>query len=188
MTDSWWFFTNPFEKYAKVKLEIISSSRGENKNYLKPPPSNECPRTCVLRFFKHWCRINSSKEHIFPGHRKKPAAESLLADPNRSNHSPPAFDSWQSQVSAAQRPSSTSGVHSLPASDLIWQTNFMAEKWYISGIFPANWGMDYATYHLLGEPETTIEEFQHFFLFFWKFHRLMKTRFVLDGIGIKTHS
>ena len=22
----------------------------------------------------------------------------------------------------------------------------------ISGIFPANWGMDYATYHLLGEP------------------------------------
>ena len=30
-------------------------------------------------------------------------------------------------------------------------------KWYISGIFPANWGMDYATYHLLGEPETTID-------------------------------
>ncbi len=29
-------------------------------------------------------------------------------------------------------------------------------KWYISGIFPANWGMDYAIYHLLGEPETTI--------------------------------
>ena len=22
-------------------------------------------------------------------------------------------------------------------------------KWYISGIFPANWVMDYATYHLL---------------------------------------
>ena len=31
-------------------------------------------------------------------------------------------------------------------------------KWYISGIFPATWGMDYATYHLLGEPETTIEK------------------------------
>ena len=30
-------------------------------------------------------------------------------------------------------------------------------KWYISGIFPANWGMDYATHHVLGEPETTIE-------------------------------
>ena len=31
-------------------------------------------------------------------------------------------------------------------------------KWYISGIFPANWGMDYATLcHLLTEPETTIE-------------------------------
>ena len=27
----------------------------------------------------------------------------------------------------------------------------------ISGIFPANWWMDYATYHLLGEPETTID-------------------------------
>ena len=30
-------------------------------------------------------------------------------------------------------------------------------KWYISGIFAANWGMDYATYHLLREPETTID-------------------------------
>ena len=31
-------------------------------------------------------------------------------------------------------------------------------KWYISGIFPANWGMDYATDPtFLGEPETTIE-------------------------------
>ena len=30
--------------------------------------------------------------------------------------------------------------------------------WYISGIFPAFWGMDYATYHLLGEPETAIEQ------------------------------
>ena len=34
-------------------------------------------------------------------------------------------------------------------------------KWYISGIFPANWGMDYATYHLLGEPETTIDVYIH---------------------------
>ena len=30
-------------------------------------------------------------------------------------------------------------------------------KWYISGNFPANWGMDYNPYHLLGEPETAIE-------------------------------
>ena len=30
-------------------------------------------------------------------------------------------------------------------------------KWYISGIFPANWGMDYATYHLLRAPKTTID-------------------------------
>ena len=30
-------------------------------------------------------------------------------------------------------------------------------KWYISGIFPANWGMDYATYHLLREPKITID-------------------------------
>ena len=28
---------------------------------------------------------------------------------------------------------------------------------YISGIFPANWWMDYARSHLLGEPETTID-------------------------------
>ncbi len=27
----------------------------------------------------------------------------------------------------------------------------------ISGKKPANWGMDYATYHLLREPETTID-------------------------------
>ncbi len=31
-------------------------------------------------------------------------------------------------------------------------------KWYIRGIFPANWGMDYATYHLLREPKTTIDD------------------------------
>ena len=37
-------------------------------------------------------------------------------------------------------------------------------KWYISGIFPANWGMDYATgSHLLGEPETTIDFTIYFF-------------------------
>ena len=30
--------------------------------------------------------------------------------------------------------------------------------WYISGIFPANWGMDYATYHPLKEPEKSIED------------------------------
>ncbi len=30
-------------------------------------------------------------------------------------------------------------------------------KWYISGKNTANWGMDYATYHLLGEPETSID-------------------------------
>ena len=34
-------------------------------------------------------------------------------------------------------------------------------KWYINVYkwydIPANWGMDYATYHLLGEPETTID-------------------------------
>ena len=37
---SWWLNTNPFEKYAHVKLERISPGiRGENKKYLKPPPS-----------------------------------------------------------------------------------------------------------------------------------------------------
>ena len=30
-------------------------------------------------------------------------------------------------------------------------------KWYISGIFPANWGIICHRSHLLGEPETTIE-------------------------------
>ncbi len=28
-------------------------------------------------------------------------------------------------------------------------------KWYV---YTANWGMDYATYHLLGEPETTVKQ------------------------------
>ena len=30
----WWFFTNPSEKYAQVKLEIFPKVRGENKKYL----------------------------------------------------------------------------------------------------------------------------------------------------------
>ena len=30
-------------------------------------------------------------------------------------------------------------------------------KWYISGIFPANWGIICHRSHLLGEPETTID-------------------------------
>ena len=29
------------------------------------------------------------------------------------------------------------------------------DTWYMSGIFPANWEMKYATYHLLQEPETS---------------------------------
>ena len=33
---SWWFFANPFEKYAKVKLDHVSpSSRGEHTKSLK---------------------------------------------------------------------------------------------------------------------------------------------------------
>ena len=40
---SWWFFTNPSEKYAQVKLEKISPNRGENKTCLKPPPRNLLP-------------------------------------------------------------------------------------------------------------------------------------------------
>ena len=37
---SWWFFTNPFEKYAKPSNWIISpKNRVENKKYLKPPPT-----------------------------------------------------------------------------------------------------------------------------------------------------
>ena len=35
-------------------------------------------------------------------------------------------------------------------------------KWYIFVVYTANWGMDYATYHLLGEPETTIEVIQKY--------------------------
>ena len=37
---NWWFFTNPFEKYAQVKLDHLPRVRGENKKRLKPPPSN----------------------------------------------------------------------------------------------------------------------------------------------------
>ncbi len=36
---SWWFFTNPFEKYAKVKLDHETPRfRGVNKKCFKPPP------------------------------------------------------------------------------------------------------------------------------------------------------
>ena len=35
----WWFFTNPAEKYADVKLDHFPKDRGEHiKNHLKPPP------------------------------------------------------------------------------------------------------------------------------------------------------
>ena len=37
-------------------------------------------------------------------------------------------------------------------------------KWYISGIFPANWGMDYATDPTFWEPETTIEKVEWHFI------------------------
>ena len=49
--------------------------------------------------------------------------------------------------------------HPPEGKDYKWYISGMTylPKWYISGIFPANWGMDYATYHLLGEPETTID-------------------------------
>ena len=36
-TASWWFFTNPFEKYGR-KIGSSSPYRGENTKYLKPPP------------------------------------------------------------------------------------------------------------------------------------------------------
>ena len=36
-TTSWWFFTNPSEKYAQVKLHHFENS----KKYLKPPPTME---------------------------------------------------------------------------------------------------------------------------------------------------
>jgi len=35
---SWWFFTNPFEKYAEVKLDHLPRVRDEHKKYWKPPP------------------------------------------------------------------------------------------------------------------------------------------------------
>ena len=36
---SWWFFTNPFEKYYIVNLDHFARDRGENKKSLKPPSS-----------------------------------------------------------------------------------------------------------------------------------------------------
>ena len=38
LATGWWFFTNPFEKYAQVKLGSSSPIRGENNKYSKPPP------------------------------------------------------------------------------------------------------------------------------------------------------
>ena len=35
---SWWFFTNPSEKYARQNGFIFPNFRGEHKKYLKPPP------------------------------------------------------------------------------------------------------------------------------------------------------
>ncbi len=35
---SWWFFPNPFEKYAQVKMGSSSPKRYENNKYFKPPP------------------------------------------------------------------------------------------------------------------------------------------------------
>ena len=44
-------------------------------------------------------------------------------------------------------------------------------KWYIRGIFPANWGI--ICYHLLGEPKTTIENMT--FPFFLKKFQVEKS-------------
>ena len=38
MSTSWWFFTNPSEKYAQVKLDHETPNWDENKKCLKPPP------------------------------------------------------------------------------------------------------------------------------------------------------
>ena len=32
-SSSWWFFTNPFQKYAQVKLDHLTGDRDENKKY-----------------------------------------------------------------------------------------------------------------------------------------------------------
>ena len=48
---SWWFFTNPSEKYAQVKLDHLPNFRGENGKYLKPP-----------------LRIATKKKNVFWGH------------------------------------------------------------------------------------------------------------------------
>ena len=42
-------FSNPFEKYAKVNLDHFPRDRGENKKYLKTPPSST---TNFLRHLK----------------------------------------------------------------------------------------------------------------------------------------
>ena len=46
---SWWFFTNPSEKYAIVKLDHFPNVRDENKKYLKKPP-NFCDTKTVWLF------------------------------------------------------------------------------------------------------------------------------------------
>ena len=43
----WWFFTNPFEKYATVQLDHFPKVWGGNKKYLKPPP----PRFLIPMMF-----------------------------------------------------------------------------------------------------------------------------------------
>ena len=48
----WWFFPNPFEKYAIVKLGSSSPNRDENKTYWKPPPYTSTsmdPVSCLGR-------------------------------------------------------------------------------------------------------------------------------------------
>ena len=51
---SWWFFAHPFEKYAQVKMGIISPGIGvKNKKYLKPPTSVH-----IVVFFLTWRLAN----------------------------------------------------------------------------------------------------------------------------------
>ena len=44
---------NPFEKYYIVKMEIFPNFRGENKKYLKPPPSSLLLENQHQFFFSH---------------------------------------------------------------------------------------------------------------------------------------
>ena len=57
---SWWFFTNPFEKYAQVNLDHFPKFQGENTKYLSCHQPDFCATlngSCMWLLYFFWLNV-----------------------------------------------------------------------------------------------------------------------------------